>query len=240
YTGQRDLRVGVPIANRNRVETEGVVGFFVNTQVLRTQIDGTLSFAALLRQVRETMLQAQAHQELPFEQLVEALQPERSLSHNPLFQVMVNHQRRDLRALRQLTGLTLEKVERTANAAKVDLALDTQEDEAGHLEGVFGYAADLFDHGTIERLQRHYVAILRQIAANPDALVGTLGLLDESEQQQMREWNAVDDRFREAEPVHVAIARRARMQPDAVAVRCGDKTLSYAELDAASHRLALS
>ncbi|WP_415809239.1 condensation domain-containing protein, partial [Cupriavidus respiraculi] len=235
--GQRDLRVGVPIANRNRVETEGVVGFFVNTQVLRTQIDGTLSFAALLRQVRETMLQAQAHQELPFEQLVEALQPERSLSHNPLFQVMVNHQRRDLRALRQLTGLTLEKVERTANAAKVDLALDTQEDEAGHLEGVFGYAADLFDHGTIERLQRHYVAILRQIAANPDALVGTLGLLDESEQQQMREWNAVDDRFREAEPVHVAIARRARMQPDAVAVRCGDKTLSYAELDAASHRL---
>ncbi|MFC4436086.1 condensation domain-containing protein, partial [Cupriavidus respiraculi] len=240
YTGQRDLRVGVPIANRNRVETEGVVGFFVNTQVLRTQIDGTLSFAVLLRQVRETMLQAQAHQELPFEQLVEALQPERSLSHNPLFQVMVNHQRRDLRALRQLTGLALEKVERTANAAKVDLALDTQEDEAGGLEGVFGYAADLFDHGTIERLQKHYVAILRQIAANPDALVGTLGLLDESEQQQMREWNAVDDRFREVEPVHVAIARRARMQPDAVAVRCGDKTLSYAELDAASHRLALS
>ncbi|MBY4950033.1 non-ribosomal peptide synthetase, partial [Cupriavidus respiraculi] len=194
YTGQRDLRVGVPIANRNRVETEGVVGFFVNTQVLRTQIDGTLSFAALLRQVRETMLQAQAHQELPFEQLVEALQPERSLSHNPLFQVMVNHQRRDLRALRQLTGLTLEKVERTANAAKVDLALDTQEDEAGHLEGVFGYAADLFDHGSIERLQKHYVAILRQIAANPDALVGTLGLLDEIEQRQLREWNAVDDR----------------------------------------------
>ncbi|MBY4950020.1 AMP-binding protein, partial [Cupriavidus respiraculi] len=240
YTGQRDLRVGVPIANRNRVETEGVVGFFVNTQVLRTQIDGTLPFAALLRQVRETMLQAQAHQELPFEQLVEALQPERSLSHNPLFQVMVNHQRRDLRALRQLTGLTLEKVERTANAAKVDLALDTQEDEAGRLEGVFGYAADLFDRGTIERVQKHYVAILRQIAANPDALVGTLGLLDEIEQRQLREWNAVDDRFREAEPVHVAIARRAAAQPDAIAVRCGDRALSYADLESSASRLALA
>ncbi|NSX02819.1 non-ribosomal peptide synthetase [Cupriavidus gilardii] len=238
YTGQRDLRVGVPVANRNRVETEGVVGFFVNTQVLRNEIDGSMAFDAVLARARESVLQAQAHQELPFEQLVEALQPERNLSHNPLFQVMLNHQRRDLRALDRLPGLVLEKVERTANAAKVDLALDTQEDEHGVLSGVFGYAADLFEHDTVERLQRHFIGVLKQIAVRPQARVGELDLLDSDEQGRLREWNAADRRFSGSEPVHVSIANQAARRPDAIAIRCGQRVVSYGELDVASTHLA--
>ncbi len=238
YTGQRDLRVGVPVANRNRVETEGVVGFFVNTQVLRTEIEGSMAFDAVLARARESVLQAQAHQELPFEQLVEALQPERNLSHNPLFQVMLNHQRRDLRALDRLPGLVLEKVERTANAAKVDLALDTQEDQHGVLSGVFGYAADLFEHDTVERLQRHYVGVLRAVANEPTLAIAAIPLLLTDEQQQLADWNVADRRYSAADAVHVAISREAAQRPDAIAVRCGERTVSYGELDAAATRLA--
>ncbi|WP_342064775.1 amino acid adenylation domain-containing protein [Cupriavidus sp. OTU4895] len=230
YTGQQDIRVGVPVANRNRAETARTVGFFVNTQVLRGLVDGSRSVLRLLGEARESVQQAQAHQELPFEQLVEALQPERSLSHNPLFQVMLNHQRRDLRALRQLPGLTLERVARTASAAKVDLALDTQEDEDG-IEGVFGYASDLFEHATVERLQGHYVAVLRQMMAAPDGLVADIVL----EQAEARD---EDPRFREAMPVHMAIARQAVVQPDGIAVRCGEIALTYAQLDREADRLA--
>ena len=119
YTGQKDLRVGVPIANRTRTETEGLIGFFVNTQILRTEVDGRQSFIELLKQVRETALGAQAHQDLPFEQLVDALQPERSLSHQPLFQVMLNHQRSDAtERLRQLPGLEIEGVRQTSQTTK--------------------------------------------------------------------------------------------------------------------------
>ncbi|UZN52005.1 amino acid adenylation domain-containing protein [Cupriavidus cauae] len=238
YTSQRDLRVGVPVANRNRVETEGVVGFFVNTQVLRTEIDGSMAFDAVLALARESVLQAQAHQELPFEQLVEALQPERNLSHNPLFQVMLNHQRRDLRALDRLPRLMLEKVERTGSAAKVDLALDTQEDEQGVLSGVFGYAADLFDHDTVERLQRHYVGVLRAVAEEPAIAIAAIPLLLADERQQLTDWNVTDRRYSAADPVHVAIARQAAQRPDAIALRCGQRAVSYGELDAAATRLA--
>ncbi|QET05160.1 amino acid adenylation domain-containing protein [Cupriavidus pauculus] len=230
YTGQQDIRVGVPVANRNRAETARTVGFFVNTQVLRGLVDGSRSVLRLLGEARESVQQAQAHQELPFEQLVEALQPERSLSHNPLFQVMLNHQRRDLRALRQLPGLTLERVARTASAAKVDLALDTQEDEDG-LEGVFGYASDLFEHATVERLQGHYVAVLRQMMGAPDGLVADI-VLEHAEARDE------DPRFRDAVPVHTAIAWQAAVQPDGIAVRCGEIALTYAQLDREADRLA--
>ena len=160
YTGQEDIRVGVPIANRHRVEIESIVGFFVNTQVLRNRIDGAPALKAVLDQAREAALGAQTHQDLPFEQLVEALQPERNLNQNPLFQVMYNHLREDYRALEQLPGLTVEDHELGEQAAQFELTLDTVEQPDGRLRPLFTYAAELFEPATIERLGGHYLHLL--------------------------------------------------------------------------------
>ncbi|KEA38954.1 hypothetical protein CR64_37590, partial [Pseudomonas aeruginosa] len=130
YSGQSDIRVGVPIANRNRAEVERLIGFFVNTQVLRCQVDAGLAFRDLLGRVREAALGAQAHQDLPFEQLVDALQPERNLSHSPLFQVMYNHQSGE-RQDAQVDGLHIESFAWDGAAAQFDLALDTWETPDG-------------------------------------------------------------------------------------------------------------
>ncbi|MGU2438569.1 condensation domain-containing protein, partial [Pseudomonas aeruginosa] len=166
YSGQADIRVGVPIANRNRVETERLIGFFVNTQVLKADINGRMGFDELLAQARQRALEAQAHQDLPFEQLVEALQPERSLGHNPLFQVMFNHQA-DSRSANQgvqLPGLSLERMEWRSSSVAFDLTLDVHEAEDG-IWASFGYATDLFEASTVERLARHWQNLLRGIVA---------------------------------------------------------------------------
>lgn len=163
YSGQADIRVGVPIANRNRVETERLIGFFVNTQVLKADINGRMGFDELLAQARQRALEAQAHQDLPFEQLVEALQPERSLGHNPLFQVMFNHQA-DSRSANQgvqLPGLSLERMEWRSSSVAFDLTLDVHEAEDG-IWASFGYATDLFEASTVERLARHWPGAYRQ------------------------------------------------------------------------------
>jgi non-ribosomal peptide synthetase component F len=156
YSGQRELRVGVPVANRGRVESERLIGFFVNTQVLSSELDEEESFNAFLLRTRQAVLGAQAHQDLPFERLVEALQPERSLSHNPLFQVAYNHLPSQRDALRELPsadgqGLLLENVELDVGIAKFDLMLSTEESRDGQVRGQFGYATDLFDSATVEQ-----------------------------------------------------------------------------------------
>ncbi|MCF5725672.1 condensation domain-containing protein, partial [Pseudomonas syringae] len=158
YSGQRDVRVGVPIANRNRVETEGLIGFFVNTQVMRAEVDAQQPFSALLQQVRRAALQAQAYQDLPFEQLVEALAPTRSLSHSPLFQVMFNHQASDVRAAqaRSLPGLSIEEVRWDSHTAQFDLTLDTHESADG-VHASLTYATDLFEAARIERMAQHWL-----------------------------------------------------------------------------------
>ncbi|HGK5040522.1 TPA: condensation domain-containing protein, partial [Pseudomonas aeruginosa] len=170
YSGQDEIRVGVPVANRNRVETERLIGFFVNTQVLRADLDAQMPFLDLLQQTRVAALGAQSHQDLPFEQLVEALQPERSLSHSPLFQAMYNHQnlgsagRQSLAA--QLPGLSVEDLSWGAHSAQFDLTLDTYESEQGvHAE--FTYATDLFEAATVERLARHWRNLLEAVVAEP-------------------------------------------------------------------------
>ncbi|MBO4122680.1 amino acid adenylation domain-containing protein [Cupriavidus gilardii] len=235
YTGQRDLRIGVPVANRNRVETEGVVGFFVNTQVLRTEIDGSMAFDAVLARARESVLQAQAHQELPFEQLVEALQPERNPSHNPLFQVMLNHQRRDRSIAQRLPGLQLEPVERSVRSTKVDLSLDTQEDQTGAVFGAMGYARDLFDHRTIERMLGHYLGILDQMASAPGLRVGEFMLNVEDEGTLIGETV-------EAKPADVLAAwrRSVAADPSAVALRYEDQVLTRSEADQLANGVALT
>ncbi|MCG8296602.1 condensation domain-containing protein, partial [Pseudomonas entomophila] len=189
YSGQADIRVGVPIANRTRLETEGVVGFFVNTQVLKAEVDGQASFQALLAQVRQAALEAQAHQDLPFEQLVEALQPERSLSHSPLFQVMFNHQR-VAAAMAAPHGLQVEALGWDSHSTQFDLSLNTFEGEQG-LSASLVYATDLFDAASIERLGAHWQQLLQGLVADVQAPLGQLALLAPAEREQaLNGWNA--------------------------------------------------
>ena len=173
YSGQTDVRVGVPIANRNRREVEGLIGFFVNTQVLRCELNAQTPVADLLRRVKETALGAQAHQELPFEQLVEAFKLERNLSHNPLFQVMYNHQSQvaDLETVKTASGLELGLIDWEARTTQFDLSLDTWE-KGGRLNAALTYANDLFDAATITRMARHWSNLLRALVANTECRIG--------------------------------------------------------------------
>ncbi|MBA4143018.1 MAG: amino acid adenylation domain-containing protein [Nitrosospira sp.] len=238
YTGQHDIRVGVPIANRHRVEIENIVGFFVNTQVLRNRIDGRMPLKVILDQAREAALGAQTHQDLPFEQLVEALQPERNLNQNPLFQVMYNHLREDYRALEQLPGLVVENHELSEQTAQFELTLDTVEQPDGRLEATFTYAGELFEPTTIRRLGGHYLHLLQQLAEYPERSLGDIDILSEGERAQVRAWGVNERRYPNAEPVHCLIERQVEARPEAVALIFGDTKLSYAELNRRANRLA--
>ncbi|WP_143490636.1 non-ribosomal peptide synthetase, partial [Pseudomonas aeruginosa] len=239
YSGQPDIRVGVPVANRNRVETERLIGFFVNTQVLKADIDGQMGFDRLLHQVRQRSLEAQAHQDLPFEQLVEALQPERSLSHSPLFQVLFNYQaERGEHGLPEVAGLSIEEQAWESHTAQFDLVLDTCESESD-IWAALVYATDLFDASTAERLVRHWQNLLDAILAMPDARLGELDMLDREEREVIGQlWNRSDSGYPATPLVHQRVAERARMAPDAVAVIFDEEKLTYAELDNRANRLA--
>ncbi|WP_368768960.1 amino acid adenylation domain-containing protein, partial [Pseudomonas aeruginosa] len=239
YSGQPDIRVGVPVANRNRVETERLIGFFVNTQVLKADIDGQMGFDRLLHQVRQRSLEAQAHQDLPFEQLVEALQPERSLSHSPLFQVLFNYQaERGEHGLPEVAGLSIEEQAWESHTAQFDLVLDTCESESD-IWAALVYATDLFDASTAERLVRHWQNLLDAILAMPAARLGELDMLDREEREVIGQlWNRSDSGYPATPLVHQRVAERARMAPDAVAVIFDEEKLTYAELDSRANRLA--
>ncbi|WP_151634006.1 non-ribosomal peptide synthetase [Noviherbaspirillum aerium] len=238
YTGQNDIRVGVPIANRHRSETERLVGFFVNTQVLRNVLDRRMSLEQVLRQSRKAALGAQNHQDLPFEQLVEALQPERNMDANPLFQVMVNHQRQDRRALRQLPGLSLEEYALEEQGAHVELAVDCSESADGAVRVTFTYARELFEAATVERMAEHYLAVLRALAERPQLAVGEVALLAEEERKELACWGVNAQCFPDVEPVHQLFEQRARERPDAIALIFGNEVLSYAQLNQRANRLA--
>ncbi|HEJ2214150.1 TPA: amino acid adenylation domain-containing protein, partial [Pseudomonas aeruginosa] len=240
YSGQNDIRVGVPIANRNREETEGLIGFFVNTQVLRAELDGQLPFRELLRQVRRAVVEAQGHQDLPFEQLVDALQPERSLSHAPLFQVMYNHQRDDHRGSRfaSLGELEVEDLAWDVQTAQFDLTLDTYESSNGLLAELT-YATDLFDASSAERIAGHWLNLLRSIVARPEARIAELKLLDEAEARaDLLQWNPHPQDFPPASCLHRLIERQAAERPRATAVVYGERALDYGELNLRANRLA--
>ncbi|MEZ1318102.1 non-ribosomal peptide synthase/polyketide synthase [Pseudomonas fluorescens] len=240
YTGQTDIRIGVPIANRNRGEIEGLIGFFVNTQVLRTQLDGQTRVADLLGAIKETALGAQAHQDLPFERLVEALKLERSLSHTPLFQVMYNHQPQvaDISTVTTASGLELGAIEWEGRTTQFDLTLDTYE-KAGTLHAALTYANDLFDAATIERMAQHWTRLLQGMVGDSQQRISELPLLEASEYQRIvYDWNPVGEGFADNLCIHELIARQVAAAPEAVAVTFGTLNLSYAELDAQANRLA--
>ncbi|NJJ57027.1 non-ribosomal peptide synthase/polyketide synthase [Pseudomonas sp. B14(2022)] len=239
YSGQEDVRVGVPIANRNRLETEGLIGFFVNTQVLKADIHGQMSVVQLLHQVRQRSLEAQAHQDLPFEQLVEALQPERSMSLSPLFQVMFNHRVTSAaNHLQRLTELDVEVLSWDEGVAQFDLALDVEVSQAT-LRASLSYATDLFAPATIERMAGHWQNLLQAMVADQQQAISQLNLLGQDEQQHILQlWDQTDAGFSAKRLVHELVADRARENPDAVAVKFDAQTLSYGELDRQANRLA--
>ncbi|HEX5717709.1 MAG TPA: amino acid adenylation domain-containing protein [Thermoanaerobaculia bacterium] len=238
YTGQEDVVVGTPIANRNRIETEGLVGFFVNTLVLRTPLEGDPEIPELLRRVREVGLDAYAHQDLPFEKLVEELRPERDLSHTPLFQVLFalhNAPSMDL----ELPGLTLSRLEPAGGTAKFDFAFHLQPLRDGGLSGLARFNRDLFDGATLERLLCHYRNLLDSVVARPGARLSELTLLGEVESRQMlAEWNDTQAAFPAGTSLHEPFESRARQEPAATALDFNGETMTYGELDRRADRLA--
>ncbi|MBC3414337.1 AMP-binding protein, partial [Pseudomonas sp. SWRI51] len=238
YSGQPDIRVGVPVANRNRVETEGLIGFFVNTQVLRAQVEPRQAFTALLHQVRDAALGAQAHQDLPFEQLVDALAPTRSLSHSPLFQVMFNHQAAAVAAVRDVPGLAVEALALPTDSTQFDLSLDTCETGQG-LSASLIYATDLFEPTSIARLGEHWLSLLQGIVAQPEQAVAELPLLGAAERERtLLTWNATAEQYPLDQSIQQLIEAQVVRTPDAPALAYADTTLSYAQLNARANRLA--
>jgi amino acid adenylation domain-containing protein len=243
YTGRDDIVVGTPIAGRNRAEVEGLIGFFANTLVLRTSLVGNPSFRELLGRVREVALGAYAHQEFPFEKLVEELQPERDLSRTPLFQVMFQLSN-DLGEAPQLSGLTVENFEFDSGITECDATLAVIEKVAG-LCCRFTYNTDLFDAATITRMAGHLQTLLEAIVADAGQSIATLPLLTEPERQQLLvEWNTdpVKDEGKDEEGtymfVHQLFEEQVRRIPDAVAVVFEDEQLAYEELDRRANQLA--
>ncbi|MGQ0555595.1 MAG: amino acid adenylation domain-containing protein [Nitrospiraceae bacterium] len=237
YSGQRDICLGTPIANRTRAEIEPLIGFFVNTLVLRTQIDPTQPFLTLLEQVRTTALNAYAHQDIPFEQVVEVLNPERQLSHTPLFQVMLILQNAPMDTL-ALPGLTLSALPAESTTAKFDLTVDLVEAD-GVLSGTVDYSTDLFEAATIARLMNHYIRLLEAIVAKPTARVNELPMLSHAERQQLLvEWNATATDAPVMQTMQALFEAQVVRTPEAVAVVHEDRHLTYGELNGRANQLA--
>ncbi len=236
YSGQEDIVVGTPIANRNRAEIENLIGFFANTLVLRTNLSGNPTFRELLARVRDVALGAYAHQDLPFEKLVEELNPERSLSHNPLFQVLLAVQNAPKEELR-LSGLTLEGIPVRSAGSKFDLALFLTEAPDG-VRGRLEYNTDLFEEQTVARMMGHLEHLLVEAVANPDERISNFELLPEAERGQvLDDWNHTAAEYPNV-CVHELFQKQAKKSPESVAVRFGSESLTYAELNARSNRLA--
>ncbi|ARU62939.1 hypothetical protein CBW65_19595 [Tumebacillus avium] len=236
YAAQEDILVGVPAAGRTREETEGLIGFFVNTLVMRTDLGGDPSFRELLKRVKETTLDADANQEVPFELLVSELQPERSASHSPLFQVMFALQNTPQTRV-EAEGLTFSGLGLQGKTAKFDLTL-TMEESADGLYGSFEYNVDLFDETTISRMAGHFQQLLRAITEQPDTAIGSLPLLTAAERDQvLSAWSRHELDYPQL-PVHVLVEQQAARTPHKTAVAFEKETLSYANLNEQANRLA--
>lgn len=232
YGSGETVRVGTPIANRTRAEVQGLIGFFVNTQVLQVELDGRYSFSQVLAQVRQRVLEAQANQDLPFEHLVDALQPQRSLNRTPLFQVLFNHQAAAKQGHRwQLPGVELAPLQVSAESARFDLTLSTEE-HGDQLQASLLYATDLFEARTVERFGQHWAQLLGAALDEPGRAIETLPLgpapqASPSDARGSGPW------------LHQRFSAQAAQYPQRVALVEGVRSLTYAELDAKSDQLAL-
>ncbi|AOE69285.1 non-ribosomal peptide synthase/polyketide synthase [Pseudomonas fluorescens] len=238
YSGQTDLRIGAPVANRIRPESEGLIGAFLNTQVLRCQLNGQMTVGELFEQVRHTVIEGQSHQDLPFDHLVEALQPPRSAAYNPLFQVMCNVQRWEFQQSRQLAGMTVEYLANDARATKFDLNLEVT-DLDHRLGCCLTYSTDLFDEPRIARMAEHWRNLLQALIASPEQRLSELPLLSATEQRALQDSLGVEaGEHRLDQCIHTLFSQQAKARGDAPALTFAGVTLSYRELDARANRLA--
>ncbi|AGC44899.1 non-ribosomal peptide synthetase [Myxococcus stipitatus DSM 14675] len=236
YSGQDDISVGSPIANRNRAETEGLIGFFVNTLVFRSRLQGVRSFRELLAQVRLNTLAAYEHQDVPFEKLVEELQPQRDLSRSPLFQVTLTLLNTPEPSL-TLPGLVLESLPVEINTSKYDFSLILEESD--RLSGTLNYNTDLFDASSMERLLAHFSGLLEAVVAQPELQLSSLSLLTSSEKQQvLSSWNDTASAYPRDSSIHALFSQQAARSPDSIAVSSAGEALTYAALDSRSNQLA--
>ena len=237
YTGQGDIAVGTPIANRNRAEVEGLIGFFVNTLVMRAELTGAVTFQELLHQVRQTALAAYSHQDLPFDKLVDSLQPERNLSHTPLFQVMFILQNAPLGAV-ELPDVTLRPLAIEPGIASFDLTLIMEETKDG-LAAAFEYNTDLFEASTITRMIGHFQTLLAGILTTPEAPIATLPLLTEAERQQLLfEWNDTAVPLPNNATLHHLFEAQVDKTPETIAAVCNQNQLTYDQLNRRANQLA--
>jgi amino acid adenylation domain-containing protein/non-ribosomal peptide synthase protein (TIGR01720 family) len=236
YTGQTDICVGTVIANRDRAETENLIGFFVNTLPLRVDLAGEPSFHELLQRVRETALSAYAHQDVPFDLIVEALSVDRNAGTSPLFQVEFDLENTAFQPL-ELPGLEVNLLSIERGTSKFDLALSMEDSPAG-LRGTLEYATDLFEPATMSRFIVHFQTLLSGIAADPDCSIAVLPLLSTAEQQQLNEWNATAVDYPLERNVPQLVEARAEQAPNALAVATATQALTYDELNRRANQLA--
>ena len=238
YTGAEDVVIGTPFSGRHHEETAKLLGFFSNTLALRTDLSGDPTFAELLARVKATMLGALAYQELPFEKLVEVLNPERSRSHSPLFQVLLGY---DIASAekQQIAGHELEPLPVSGwNWSRFDFEMILRDTPDGSLHADVGYASDLFDAGTIARLLANFQTVLSSIAADPEQHISQLAILSADERGlTLERWNDTAHAY-DSRPVFVQIAEQAAKTPDAIAVVDATERLTYAELQARANQLA--
>ncbi len=238
---KEQISVGTAVANRNRGELEGLIGLFVNTLVMRTDLSGNPTYRELLKRVKEVTVGAYSHQELPFEKLVAELQPQRDLSHNPLFQVMFDFQHDHIHPIRANDGsrsLTLKPVPVESGVAKFDLTLYITESEQ-ELLASFEYNTDLFDAATIARMAGHFQVLLEGIVADPGKRISDLPLLTQDEQEQMvMEWNATHRDYPTGKCLHHLFEAQVERTPDAVAVSFEGEQLTYRELNSRANQVA--
>ncbi|MDZ7955198.1 amino acid adenylation domain-containing protein [Nostoc sp. DedQUE09] len=251
YTHQENIAVGSPIANRNRSEVEGIIGFFVNSLVLHSNLSGNPTFRELLGRVREVTLGAYSHQDLPFEKLVEELHPERNLSHHPLFQVVFGFQNAPMSAL-ELPGLIPSFLNIDLKKTRFDLELhlwkcseDFRSLWGGNweysegLRGVMVYNTDLFDQATISRMVEHFKTLLSAIVANPEERIANLPLLSEAELHQVLvKWNNTQAYYPQDKCIHQLFEKKVQQYPDSIAVNFANEQLTYQELNTRSNKLA--
>ena len=237
YSRQEDIVVGTPVANRTHAETEGLIGLFVNMLVLRTDLTGDPSFRDLLRRVRSVAQGAYAHQDVPFEQIVEALQPKRDLSYTPLFQILLALQTSSLQNV-EFDGVRLYPLAVESQVSKFDLSLNLEESSAG-IEGVFEYNTDLFDAETIARMAACWHTLLQGIVTDPMQRISALPLLGKDERQQLLvDWNATQALYPQESCIHGLFEAQVERTPDAIAIVWGVQYLTYRELNLRANQLA--